>query len=102
MHAEVNCPQVSKRCPIVRALEFQISIEGRLVSQLIDEELNFIKDANMVLFVLNLEVTVSAGTVFHVIHVHLINKLGELCSGGCTSPRAVMNRAALNNIVLRG
>lgn len=79
MHADVNCPQVSKCGSIIRALEFQFAIEGGLVSQLIDEELDFIEDTNMVLLVLNLEVAVSASTISHVIRVHIINKLGELC-----------------------
>jgi hypothetical protein len=102
VHTEVDRPQVSERCSIVRALEFQVSIEGGLVSQLINEELDFIEDTDMVLLVLDLEVAVSAGTVVHVNHVLVINELGELSSGGRTSPRAIMNHAALDNIVLRG
>jgi hypothetical protein len=102
VYTEVNYPQISERCPIVGALELQISIEGGLVSQLVDEELDFIEDANMVLLVLDLEVTVSASTVFHINHVFLIDKLGELSSGGCTGPRAIMKRAALHNTVFRG
>jgi hypothetical protein len=83
-------------------LELQVSIEGCLVSQLIDEELDFVKNANMVLLVLDLEVAVGASTVSHVIHVDLISKLGELSIGGRSGPCTVMNRTALNNTVCRG
>jgi hypothetical protein len=83
-------------------LELQISNEGGLVSQLIDEELDFIEDADMVRLVLNLEVTVSAGAVYQVDHVLLIDKLGELGTRGCASPSTVMKRATLNNAVRRG
>jgi hypothetical protein len=102
VYAEVNCPQVSERGAVIGALELQVSIEGGLVGELVDEELDFIEDANVVLLVLDLEVAVSAGAVYHVNHVHLIDELGELGSGGCASPRTVMKRAALHNTVLRG
>lgn len=102
MHASVNCPQVSKCGSIVRALEFKVSIEGCLVSQLINEELDFIEDTNMVSLVLDLEVAVGAGTISQVVCVHIIDKLSELCIGGCTSPSAVMNDTTLNNTVFRG
>ena len=102
MDADVNCPQVSKCGSIIRTLEFKVSIERCLVSQLIDEELDFIKNTNMVRLVLDLEVAVSASTISQVISVHIIYKLCKLCVGSCTSPCAVMNHTALNNTVFRG
>ena len=53
----------------------------------------------MVLLVLDLEVAVGASTIRQVVCVHIIDKLGELCIGGCTSPSAVMNYTTLNNTV---
>jgi hypothetical protein len=83
-------------------LELQVSIEGCLISQLIDEELDFIKDSDVVLLVLNLEVAVGASPVTHVNHVDFVNKLGELSVGGRASPRAIMKRTTLHNTVILG
>jgi hypothetical protein len=82
-------------------LEFKISIEGGLVSQLINEELNFIKDTYMVRLVLDLEVAVRASTITQVISVHFVDKFGKLCIRSCTRPRAIMKHTALNNTVFR-
>ena len=58
MHALVNLPQVSKSHAVVRSLEHQVVLEGSLVDEFVDEELDFVKDTNMIIFVLDLEVTV--------------------------------------------
>ena len=58
MHALVNLPQVSEGHAVVRSLEHQVVLEGSLVDEFVDEEFDFVKDTNMIIFVLDLEVTV--------------------------------------------
>jgi hypothetical protein len=53
----VNSPKVNEGGAIVRALELR-SNKWRLIIQVIDEELDFVKYSDMVIFVLDLEVAV--------------------------------------------
>ena len=60
MHTFINRPEVSEGHTVVGALEDKIAHEGSLVREVIDEELDFIEHADVILFVLDLEVAVRA------------------------------------------
>ena len=78
MDALVDEPEVIECNTIVGALELEVAIERRLVDELVDEELDLIKNTNVVFLVLNLEVAISRCLINHVDHVLLIDELGEL------------------------
>ena len=56
MDACIYRPQICECASIVRSLEDKMVDKWSLVSQIVDEELDFIKHTHMVLFVLDLEV----------------------------------------------
>ena len=58
MDTLINSPEVSEGRTVIGALEHKIADERRLVSEIIDEELDFIQNTDVVLFVLDLEVAV--------------------------------------------
>ena len=74
MDAYIYRPKICKCGSIIRTLEDKIANEWRLVCKVIDEELDFIKHANMVFFVLNLKVTRTARRICHVNHILIVNK----------------------------
>lgn len=56
MYAFINSPQVSEGGAIIGSLEYKVILEGRLIDEPVDEEFGFVKDTDVVLLVLNLEV----------------------------------------------
>ena len=58
MHTLVDVPQVSESYAVIGSLEDQVVLEWSLIDEFVDKELNFIKHTNMIIFVLDLEVTV--------------------------------------------
>ena len=101
MDALGDCPQVSEGHTVVGALENQVVYERCLVSESIHEELYFVKDTNVILLVLNLEIAIRA-TIRHVNHVLSINELGKLFIAGSTSPRSVMKNTLSDDFEVRG
>ncbi len=102
MDGFVNSPKVSEGSSIIRALEDEVSNERSLVGESVHEELDFIKDTNVILFVLNLEVAVRGSGVLHVNHVLAIDESGELSIGGGSSPGSSMDDVVLDNLIGRG
>lgn len=58
MNTLVDRPKVSEVDTVVRSLEDKVSNVWSLVVQVVDEEFGLIKDSNMVVFVLDLDITI--------------------------------------------
>ena len=100
MHTLVNVPQVSESYTVIGSLEHEVVLEWSLIDEFVDKELNFIKHTNMIVFVLNLEVTVCRCAVTHVNHVLCVNQLGQLFVRGCTGPGAIVKRTLDDDLVV--
>jgi len=98
-----NGPQVNKCLTVVGTLKDKVAIdEWGLVCKLVDEELNFVEDTNVVFLVLDLEVAVGCSAIFQVDHVLAIDELGELCLRGSTGPDTVVDLTLGHDFVGRG
>ena len=71
-------------------MEHEFADVWGFVSELVDEELDFVKDTDIVLLVLYLEVAVTSRLVDHVNHVLVVDQLGKLLIGGSSSPGTIM------------
>ena len=58
MYTLINVPEVSESDTVIGALEHQVVLEWGLIDEFVDKELDFIKHADMIVFVLDLEVAV--------------------------------------------
>ena len=100
VNTHINRPKISESHTVVRSLEDQVSDVGSLIGQVVDEELDLVEDANVILLVLDLEVAVRAGAVRHVDHVLVIDKSGKLGVRGGSCPGAVVEHSSLDDVVV--
>lgn len=101
--AFVDGPQVDEGdAAVVGTLEDEVALEGRLVDESVDEELDFVEDADVVILVLDLGVAVGACSVNHVGQVGCVNELGELDIGGSSGPSACVDDTFCDDLVVFG
>jgi hypothetical protein len=102
VHGGIDSPKVSESCAIVGALEDKVVDEGSLVDEPVDEELDFIEDTDVILFVLNLEVAVGGCAILHINHILAIDESLNLFIVGRTSPSSGVDHIIVDNLVVRG
>jgi len=101
MDGSINGPKICEGSTIIGTLEDKVATrEGGLVRQLVNEEFDFIKNTNMVLLVLDLEVAVTGSGIDHVNDVLSVDKLGKLFIRGSTSPGAGVEHILGHNLVV--
>ena len=73
VNTSINCPEIIEYSSIIGPLEHKVAHKWCLVGEIVDEEFDFIEDADMVLLVLDLEVAVSRSLIRHVNHVLIVD-----------------------------
>ena len=69
----VDSPQISECYAVIRALEFQTANKRSLVNKLSNKELDLVKDTNVAILVLDLEIAAAFCSILQIYHVFTIN-----------------------------